>query len=461
MPSYLRHLLLWVGCVCLLPDTEVLGQGRQPATAVVPGQRLPDDRPPLDLQRLQASGLTVYRSRHLILVSDAPAEQCRGLPELADQFCRALQQQLGPLATDAAGTEFQVTGYLMDARERFQDAGVLPDGDFVIRHGRHRGYQFWMANQPSDYYRRHLLLHEFVHCYLMCEYGLRDIPPLWYTEGIAEVLATHRLEPLEFGILPDQLNGFEGWGRITELRKRPADNPPDDAEGLLLSDVLNPQSRIFLSDLRYAQAWGLVWLLRNHPELQRPFAGLARVRTRAQFDAVTAGITPAQLQRLAIVWQLMLDSWDEGFDVERSFPPLSPQWQAWSELSPAKQEVEVLADRGWQPGGVWFRDAVRLRLTATGRCVVQPAQGSRARVWESEPAGITIDYAQGRPLGELQVLLVKREPQSLPQRVSVGPGSELSVAAGSELWLRINDFEGQRKGNSGSYRVQLQQADGP
>ena len=63
--------------------------------------------------------------------------------------------------------------------------------------------------------------------------------------------------------------------------------------------------------------------------------------------------------------------------------------------------------------------------------------------------------------GELQVLLVKREPQSLPQRVSVGPGSELSVAAGSELWLRINDFEGQRKGNSGSYRVQLQQADGP
>jgi hypothetical protein len=229
----------------------------------------------------------------------------------------------------------------------------------------------------------------------------------------------------------------------------------------LLSDVLNPQSRIFLSDLRYAQAWGLVWLLRNHPELQRPFAGLSRVRSRAQFDAVTAGITPAQLQRLAIVWQLMLDSWDEGFDVERSFPPLSPQWQAWSELSPAKQEVEVLADRGWQPGGVWFSDAVRLRLTATGRCVVQPAQGSRARVWESEPAGITIDYAQGRPLGELQVLLVQREPQSLPQRVSVGPGSELSVPAGSELWLRINDFEGQRKGNSGGYRVQLQPADRP
>jgi hypothetical protein len=420
--------------------------------------RLPDDRPALDVAALEAAGLRVYRSRHLVLVSDAPIEQCQDLPGLVDRFYPALQQTLGPLAPAVGGAEFQVTGYLMDARERFQQAGVLPDGDFVIRHGRHLGYQFWMNNQPSDYYRRHLLLHEVVHCYLMCEHGMRDIPPLWYTEGVAEMLATHRLQPLQFGILPEQLNGFEGWGRIAELRRRPLDPAGDVSEGVLLDDVLNPASRIFLSDLRYAQAWGLVWLLRNHPELQRPFAGLFRVRTRAQFDTATAGISAEQLQRLGIVWQLMLDAWEEGFDSERSFPLLNPEWQLWSEVSARPQQLQVQAERGWQPSGYWFGAETRIRLSAAGRSVLEGAGADGARAWESEPAGITIDYAQGRPLGELQAVLVKREPDGVPQRLSVGAGSELQVPAGSELWLRINDFEGQRRGNSGGYQVQLQSA---
>jgi hypothetical protein len=270
------------------------------------------------------------------------------------------------------------------------------------------------------------------------------------------MLATHRLQPLQFGILPDQLTGFEGWGRIAELRRRPVEAGGGVAEGVLLDDVLNPASRIFLSDLRYAQGWGLVWLLRNHPELQRPFAGLFRVRTRAQFDAATAGISREQLQRLGVVWQLMLDSWEEGFDPERSFPPLAPEWRLWSEDSARPQQVQVRSEQGWQPSGYWFDVETRIRLSAGGRSVLQPAGENGARAWESEPAGITIDYAQGRPLGELQAVLVQRKPSVLPERISVGAGSELRVSAGSELWLRINDFEGQRRGNSGAYQVRLQ-----
>ena len=442
---YVRLLSFVVQAILLLAVEPLLAQ-----------VRLSDDRPSLDVGALEAAGLKVYRSRHLVLVSDAPTEQCQELPALVDRFYPALQQTLGPLSPAADGAEFQVTGYLMDARERFQQAGVLPDGEFVIRHGRHLGYQFWMNNQPSDYYRRHLLLHELVHCYLMCEHGMRDIPPLWYTEGVAEMLATHRLQPLQFGILPDQLTGFEGWGRIAELRRRPVEAGGGVAEGVLLDDVLNPASRIFLSDLRYAQGWGLVWLLRNHPELQRPFAGLFRVRTRAQFDAATAGISREQLQRLGVVWQLMLDSWEEGFDPERSFPPLAPEWRLWSEDSARPQQVQVQAEQGWQPSGYWFDVETRIRLSAGGRSVLQPAGENGARAWESEPAGITIDYAQGRPLGELQAVLVQRKPSVLPERISVGAGSELRVSAGSELWLRINDFEGQRRGNSGAYQVRLQ-----
>ena len=185
--------------------------------------RLPDDRPTLNAEELLAHGLRMVESKHLVLVTDLPHESVAELPRLADALFANLEQRLGKLSPNIAGTEFKVTGFLMDARDRFKQAGVLPPDEFTIRHGRHLGYQFWINNQPADYYRRHLMLHEFVHCFMMCEYGMNDIPPLWYTEGIAEYFATHGLNTdvakSEFGILPTSREGFEGWHRIAEVRR--------------------------------------------------------------------------------------------------------------------------------------------------------------------------------------------------------------------------------------------------
>ena len=193
------------------------------ALALPPRFRLPDDRPKLNHDELRAQGLRIVESEHLSLVTDLPLESVAELPPLADALFATLEKRLGKLAPDIPGTKFQVTGFLMDARDRFERAGVLPPEQFPIRHGRHLGYQFWINNQTADYYRRHLLLHEFVHCFMMCEYGMRDIPPLWYTEGIAEYYATHQLNAdvakSEFGILPQSTAGFEGWHRITALQR--------------------------------------------------------------------------------------------------------------------------------------------------------------------------------------------------------------------------------------------------
>lgn len=147
--------------------------------------RLADDRPALNESQLAAEGIKVYRSRHLVLLTDCPAEQAESLPGLADALFAVLETRLGRLLPAPDGADFQVTGCLMDAEERFRRAGLLPEIEFSIRHGRHLNYRFWMRNQATDYYRRHLLLHEFTHCFMSCEYGMRDIPPLWYTEGIA------------------------------------------------------------------------------------------------------------------------------------------------------------------------------------------------------------------------------------------------------------------------------------
>jgi hypothetical protein len=184
--------------------------------------RLPDDRPVLDRSRLESCGLRVLESKHLILVTDAPLAEVQDLPPLADALFVELQRQLGSLKPDLNGRDFQLTGYVIGAKERFEEAGVLPPESVVIRHGRHIGYQFWMNNQTCPYYRRHLLLHEFIHCFMMCEHGMADIPPLWYTKESRNTLRRMSfrkdIKSTRFGILPTTLDGFEGWGRITEIR---------------------------------------------------------------------------------------------------------------------------------------------------------------------------------------------------------------------------------------------------
>ena len=431
-------------------DFSAFARAQEISTTVGrPPHRLPDTRRPLDRARLGAAGLQVLESRRLLLVTDVPLEQVREIPEAVDALFDHLQQELGVLAADASGKEFQVTGYLMDAPERFQEAGLLPDEEFVIRHGRHLGYEFWMNNQSTDYYRRHLLFHEFVHCFLMCEHGMRDIPSLWYTEGAAEYFATHTVNPLQFGVLPSAEAGFEGWGRITELRETAL--LTDAVEPVTLESILQPKSREFTSELRYAQAWGLVWLLRTHPQLRTTFADLSRVRTRREFDTVLQRLTPELTVRLKIVWVLMLDSLEEGYEVSQAFPELNPKWQILDDASAMPVQVRVSADRGWQASGVSFSKPLDITLTGSGRCAVhdQPER------WEAEAQGITIDYVHGRPLGELTAALVSRDGRSAVRRIPVGRGCTMSVEADTELWLQVNDSDAARTGNSGGFDVQI------
>lgn len=65
---YVRLLSFVVQAILLLAVEPLLAQ-----------VRLSDDRPSLDVAALEAAGLKVYRSRHLVLVSDAPTghDDCR------------------------------------------------------------------------------------------------------------------------------------------------------------------------------------------------------------------------------------------------------------------------------------------------------------------------------------------------------------------------------------------------
>ena len=442
--------------------------------------RLPPDGREPDVAQLAAHGIRAYESTHLLLLSDIPAEQAADLPAVADLLFSQLEESLGSLAPAPDGTPFRVTGCLIDAPERFTAAGLMPSERFAIRHGRHLNYRFWMFNPPSDYYRRHLLLHEFVHCFMNCEYGMFDIPPLWFTEGIAEYFATHSLatpdgRPAMFGVLPSNIDAFHGWGRIAEIR-RSFQNQPDpavtDAGFTALHRVIDPLSPVYDTDSQYAHAWALFWLLQNHPVCRTAFGSFAEIRNSRDY-AVRLNQVPAEtLKQLAIEWPLFLDSLIEAFDGELAFPvrrqfvdcpdPAGRQNGAPAEASTATVITgsavtgSVTAAQGWQSPGRIFMTGQTIEVIAEGRF----AMAQVPRPWISEPSGITIRYHRGRPLGELVAMLVAADGSRASRRVPVGRRMQISIPWDSELWLQLNDSAASRRDNSGEAVVTIRFPDG-
>src|SRR5207237_7879020 len=82
--------------------------------------------------------------------------------------------------------DWRMNGFLIVDKERFRRAGVLPETLPEFSHGYSYGYELWMNEQPSDYYRRHLLLHEGTHGFMNTVLG--SCGPPWYMEGTAELL---------------------------------------------------------------------------------------------------------------------------------------------------------------------------------------------------------------------------------------------------------------------------------
>lgn len=434
-----------------------------PARPTVPQRyRLPDDRPVLNADELLSHGLRIVESKHLVLVTDLPPESVAELPPLAEALFVTLEQRLGKLAPNIAGTDFKVTAFLMDARERFQDAGVLPPEEFTIRHGRHLGYQLWVNNQPTDYYRRHLLLHEFVHCFMMCEYGMNEIPPLWYTEGIAEYFATHQLKSditqSEFGILPSSTAGFEGWHRIAEVRRHFNPQPSSSGElaGVIpLQSVMDPPDTTFVEDSQYANAWALVWLINHHPELQPEFAALASCRTLEQFNDVIAGIPEPILQQMNQIWPLYLHGLEEAAASTVRFPTLAPPPRpAASSEHTLPQEFKLEAGEQWVSTGYELAAGQRILIECSGRYVVRET----TKPWISEPNGITIDYVHGRPLGEVIGVIVSSDGTESTRHIPIGASKILQSPIDGILWLQVNDQWSDRTNNNGTVSVRISNA---
>lgn len=411
------------------------------------------EREPFEIneQRLLAVGIHVLQSRRLILLTDRDPESVADLPSLTDAFFDYLETACGPLRPSRSAAEFQAIGCLMVDMDRFQSAGLVPGSVVTMNHGQQVGYRFWMRDQATDYYRRHLLLHEFAHVYMTCDAGLHDIADAWLMEGAAEVFATHAVVDgvPRFAILPTGFAGMEDWGRISTIRRQRIDRATNQEIATQqvppLTRVRFPDGPLATDEARYAWWWALSWMMFRHPRYADDWTALCHSRGSQEFQKIIADVDRRHGNRLASDWLLFADSVTEGFDIARSFPLHAESDSATPATFP------LTADRSWQDTGWLLEAGDQIELRVAGECVLDTTSAP----WVSQPAGITLEYNQGRPLGETIAVLVNAEDGWISQRIAVGDHHIITAPRAARLWLQINDSAGDRASNSGAYDVQI------
>ena len=226
----------------------------QPTTSLGQPSQADDDT-------LQTAGIRKLQSKHLTLYTDLSGPAVDALPRVFDlaipewaRFFRFEPNQL---------QDWHMIACVMRDRQRFATYGLLPNSLPPFLHGYQAGDRIWVVDQPSDYYRRHLLLHEGTHAVMHRRF--RSIGPAWYGEGIAELLGTHRLNgnKLELGYLPREKKEVQQWGRIKLVREK-----VDAGRALPILKIMDYRARDFLEVESYAWCWALSAFCHGHPLLK-------------------------------------------------------------------------------------------------------------------------------------------------------------------------------------------------
>lgn len=439
------------------PPTTSPPPMRRTLADLVPQQPVEDLPPPplplptLDESQLPGLGIQKYAGRHLVLYSDLPATP--EITELPAIFDLAVPQWCQYFSIDPQrAKDWKIAGYLIGDRTKFQRAGLMPDNLPEFLNGYNRGAELWLYEQPSAYYRRHLLLHEGTHGFMA--WSLRGTGPPWYMEGSAELLATHRWEAgqLTLGIFPASKELVPEWGRIKLIK-----------DGLRagtaksLSEIMAYDDRAHLKVEPYAWCWGACAFLDGNPRYRERFRQLKQyaVDRGPGFSERFVGWFREDGHLLWREWQWFVVNAEYGYDLGReSFvtaaaPPRDLP-------VPTGGSFTVAADRGWQSTGWVLAAGTRYALKAEGRFEV----GQAPQPWVSEANGVTLRYVRGLPLGMLMAAVVNEtDPLATDngflQPVPIGLGSEWTPAVTGTLYLRLNDAPAELADNRGEVRVSV------
>lgn len=403
-----------------------------------------DWSPPREVDRARASaaGIREVEGEHLRIWTDVPSSPA--VDELPQVFDAAVPQWARRFGIPTANWQnWQVQGFLIQDRAKFAALGLLSERNPTYVNGFALGNELWLDEQPSDYYRRHLLLHEGTHSFMLSFLGAAG--PGWYMEGMAELIGTHRWQnaELELNIFPTDKESVPMWGRIKLIRAAVA-----DGKQLSLGDVLAISNREALSVDAYAWCWALAKFLDSHPHYAEKFRKLDTQVSDREFNERFRKLFHKEWNNLEFEWQAFLASLDYGYDSDL----LAVEHAKVTRVTTAV-EATIDASRGWQATPWLLRKGQTYKVSAAGR--YQIAHDSEP--WPSEPGGITIRYHDGHPFGMLVgTLRSTKHPTEFAQPIAIGLGTTITPAADAVLYLRVNDSPAEMSDNKGTLTVRIE-----
>jgi hypothetical protein len=407
-------------------------------------------RPPIEEERVRAAGIRRLEGQHLTLYTDIREDPevdalCAVFDQAYPQWNRYFQVQ------DDPAVQWHMIGCLMRDKERFMQAGLWDDSLPAFRYGYSTARGFWLYEQPSAYYRRHLMLHEGTHCFCITRLAAPTLP--WYHEGVAELLGTHLWVDghLTLGHFPRTRDEVPEWGRIKLVREAYADR-----RGLLVEDVLAYGPTAHLDVEPYAWCWALAALLDGNPRYRDRFRELPRHVGQADFRDRFLDAFQDDRAELDDDWQVFVADLEYGYDLERA----AIDFAAGEPLPARGAKAQVASDRGWQSSRLLVEAGKKYRITARGRYHV--AQDPKP--WLSEPGGVSIRYYKGLPLGMLRSAVrparaIGRAASPFLAPIEVGLETTLIPTETGTLYLRINDSAAELADNAGSLEVEVELLD--
>jgi hypothetical protein len=396
-----------------------------------------------DANRVAAAGVRVLEGRYVRLVTDLPSSPA------VDELPRVFDDAVPKWAAYFGLTENAVRGrwlaVLVKDRERFAALGLLPEDNPEFTNGYAKGYELWLVDQPSDYYRRHLLLHEGTHAFMQTQLGGCGAP--WYMEGVAELLGTHtwRDGQSKLGVMPASREVVPMWGRIKLIRDAFADGKAWPLEAVLAID--NARA---LTTEHYAWTWALATLLERHPQFSSRFRGLQKRVADPEFKEHFRAAFAKDWSDMLAEWEALVAQLDYGYDV----PQMAMVHRPAKPIGAPSQTIKISADRGWQSTGWILNTGQSYRVAASGRYQI----AHDGEPWPCEPGGVTLQYHDGKPLGALLGALrpLDENGASFAQPVMLGLTATLKPAEDAVLYVRVNDSGAKLGDNSGELSLRIE-----
>jgi hypothetical protein len=407
----------------------------------------------------RSNAIKQWSSGQWTFVTDLPVDDdVKAWPNVLDQallqWCKKWN-----IPIDTA-KQWPLTIHWIGDRKIFEQAGLL-DGTPPFDDGFQLQDKIFFREQPSVYYRRHLLLHEATHWVMYRAFGGAGSP--WFMEGMAEVEGTHELKQgqLQLAIIPADPLAVPHWGRFKRLRASVEDGKTPSMKQILRFG----NQREDRMD-RYVWSWAACVFFRNHPRYSQSLL-LAASPPLDYSDSLSKRLESSlqnQWDYVEADWSLFAQDFDFGYDPTRYIFDTQSLLGSQPAIQPGTKPILVDSSLCWQGrAGEEVKKGMPLRIRANGQFVIanNPANSKTNTPWRCTPEGITIRYHQHLPLGKLLACFIPN-PQSTKPNESrsaivfpVGQQTEFTPPTDGWLLFKINEPVADLVDNAGSLTVEI------